>query len=225
MEANPRHVPDLSVLVPVYGVERYIADCARSLFAQRDVDAEFVFVDDASPDGSVDCLREVMAEYPAVGERVRILRHARNRGVGAARRTAIEAARGTYICFVDSDDALSDDRALAQLSEEARRTDADLIFGGYCEVSPAGRRRIHTPRPDRDRVLRSLLRQDYRTSNRLWGILIRRALHTRYGVWPAAGLNFAEDYVLLSQLVYRAARIAASTVPSTPTAPPTQAPA
>ena len=173
MEANPRHVPDLSVLVPVYGVERYIADCARSLFAQRDVDAEFVFVDDASPDGSVDRLREVMAEYPAVGERVRILRHAHNRGVGAARRTA------------------------------------DLIVGGYCEVSPAGRRRIHTPRPDRDRVLRSLLRQDYRTSNRLWGILIRRALHTRYGVWPAAGLNFAEDYVLLSQLVYRAARIAA----------------
>lgn len=51
--------------------------------------------------------------------------------------------------------------------------------------------------------------QDYRTSNRLWGILIRRAVHTRYGVWPAAGLNFAEDYVLLSQLVYRAARIAA----------------
>ena len=142
MEANPRHVPDLSVLVPVYGVERYIADCARSLFAQRDVDAEFVFVDDASPDGSVDRLREVMAEYPAVGERVRILRHARNRGVGAARRTAIEAARSTYICFVDSDDALSDDRALAQLSEEARRTDADLIFGGYCEVSPAGRRRM-----------------------------------------------------------------------------------
>lgn len=137
MEANPRHVPDLSVLVPVYGVERYIADCARSLFAQRDVDAEFVFVDDASPDGSVDRLREVMAEYPTVGERVRILRHAHNRGVGAARRTAIEAARGTYICFVDSDDVLSDDRALAQLSEEARRTDADLIFGGYCEVSPA----------------------------------------------------------------------------------------
>ena len=116
MEAIPRHVPDLSVLVPVYGVERYIADCARSLFAQRDVDAEFVFVDDASPDGSVDRLHEVMAEYPAVGERVRILRHARNRGVGAARRTAIEAARGTYICFVDSDDALSDDRALARLS-------------------------------------------------------------------------------------------------------------
>ena len=160
MEANPRHVPDLSVLVPVYGVERYIADCARSLFAQRDVDAEFVFVDDASPDGSVDRLREVMAEYPAVGERVRILRHAHTRGVGAARRTAIEAARGTYICFVDSDDALSDDRALAQLSEEARRTDADLIFGGYCEVSPAGRRRIHTPRPDRDRLLRSQLRQE-----------------------------------------------------------------
>ena len=82
------------MLVPVYGVERYIADCARSLFAQRDVDAEFVFVDDASPDGSVDRLREVMAEYPAVGERVRILRHARNRGVAphGARRSRPRAA-------------------------------------------------------------------------------------------------------------------------------------
>lgn len=92
---------------------------------------------------------------------------------------------------------------------EARRTDADHDLRRYARCRLRAARRIHTPRPDRDRVLRSLLRQDYRTSNRLWGILIRRALHTRYGVWPAAGLNFAEDYVLLSQLVYRAARIAA----------------
>ena len=208
MEANPRHVPDLSVLVPVYGVERYIADCARSLFAQRDVDAEFVFVDDASPDGSVDRLREVMAEYPAVGERVRILRHARNRGVGAARRTAIEAARSTYICFVDSDDALSDDRALAQLSEEARRTDADLIvetgdamrahdFACLVGYSASGIYPYAAHECIRDLCERGEIS------------IPGDELHTRYGVWPAAGLNFAEDYVLLSQLVYRAARIAA----------------
>lgn len=209
MNANPQPVPLLSVLVPVYGVERYIAACARSLFAQRDVDAEFLFVDDASPDASVDRLREVTAEYPAAAERVRILRHARNRGLGAARRTAIEAARGTYLLHVDSDDALCDDRALARLLAEAQRTDADLVFGGYCEASPAGLRAVRPPRPDREEVLRSLLRQDYRTANRIWGILIRRTLHARYGLWPVEGLNFAEDYALLPRLVYRAARIAA----------------
>lgn len=50
--------------------------------------------------------------------------------------------------------------------------DADLIFGGYCEVSPAGRRRIHTPWPDHDRVLaQPCSDRIHRTSNRLWGIL------------------------------------------------------
>ena len=53
MAANARTSPLVSVLVPVYGVERYIAGCARSLFAQRDADAEFLFVDDASTAGSV----------------------------------------------------------------------------------------------------------------------------------------------------------------------------
>lgn len=206
---NPEHKPSVSVLVPVYGVERYIAACVRSLLSQRDADAEFLFVDDASTDGSIDRLRNVLAEFPEAEGRVRILRHACNRGLGAARRTAIEAARGEYILHVDSDDYLTDDYALSHLLAEARRCDADLVFGGYKEVSPAGERRRHTPRPAREAVLRSLLRQDYRVPNRIWGILMRRSLHTQYGLWPVEGLNFAEDYALLPRLVYRTTRIAA----------------
>lgn len=209
MSVQAEHTPAVSVLVPVYGVERYIAACARSLFAQRDADAEYIFVDDASPDDSVVRLREILTEYSAAERRVRILRHEHNRGLGAARRTAIEAARGEYIFHVDSDDALTDDHALAHLLAEARRSDADLVFGGYKETSPTGERRIRAPRPERERVLRSLLRQDYRTANRIWGILVRRSLHTQYDLWPVEGLNFAEDYALLPRLVYRASRIAA----------------
>lgn len=212
MTSQPSHAPAVSVLVPVYGVERYIAACARSLFEQRGADAEFIFVDDASSDGSIDRLREVAAGYPALAERVRIVRHAHNRGLGAARRTAIEAAKGEYILHVDSDDALADDRALARLLAEAQRTGADMVFGGYRQT-PAGRRFVRASRPDRDRVLGSLLRQDYRTANRIWGILIRRTLHTRCGVWPVEGLNFAEDYAVLPRLVYCASRIAAVDLP------------
>lgn len=208
MAADARTSPLVSVLVPVYGVERYIAGCARSLFAQRDADAEFLFVDDASTDRSIDRLYEAMAEYPAVEGRVRILRHERNRGLAAARRTAIEAARGRWILHVDSDDLLCDDRALASLSNEAARSGADLVFGGYRELSPDGSGTTRRPKGDRAAVLASLLRQDYRTANRIWGILIRRSLHERCGLWPVEGLNFAEDYALLPRLVHRAARIA-----------------
>ena len=88
----------LSVCVPVYGVERFIGDCARSLFSQSLWDGvEFLFVDDASPDGSIDVLGRVLAEYPGRTRQVRILRHPANRGLAAARRTASvpPPARGT----------------------------------------------------------------------------------------------------------------------------------
>lgn len=209
MSLSSNHKPFVSVLVPVYGVERYIADCARSLLAQCETDAEFLFIDDASPDNSIARLQEVLAACPERAARARILHHDRNRGLAAARRTAIEAAQGEYILHVDSDDFLNDDLALARLSAEARRTDADLVFGGYCEHSSAGERRHAAPQPDRRWILRHLLRQDFRVGNRIWGILIRRSLHTGYGLCPVEGLNFAEDYALLPRLVYHAAGIAA----------------
>ena len=156
MSLSSNHKPFVSVLVPVYGVERYIADCARSLLAQRETDAEFLFIDDASPDNSIARLQEVLAACPERAARARILHHDRNRGLAAARHTAIEAAQGEYILHVDSDDFLNDDLALARLSAEARRTDADLVFGGYCEHSSAGERRHAAPQPDSLRWQREL---------------------------------------------------------------------
>ena len=116
---------------------------------------------------------------------------------------------GLAKAYWNLDDFLNDDLALARLSAEARRTDADLVFGGYCEHSSAGERRHAAPQPDRRWILRHLLRQDFRVCNRIWGILIRRSLHTGYGLCPVEGLNFAEDYALLPRLVYHAAGIAA----------------
>ncbi|MGN0794267.1 MAG: glycosyltransferase [Aristaeellaceae bacterium] len=95
----------LSVVVPVYGTEKYLRKCLDSLAEQTMKDAEFILVDDASPD----CAGGIMEEYAARDSRFRICRHTENRGLFAARLTGVEAARGDYIAFLDSDDYVSVD--------------------------------------------------------------------------------------------------------------------
>ena len=98
----------ITVITPVYKVEKYVEKCCRSLFGQPIKDVEFVFVDDNSPDKSVDIINNVLAEYPHRKEHVKIIRHQINCGVAYARNTGLENASGSYIAFVDSDDYLED---------------------------------------------------------------------------------------------------------------------
>jgi glycosyltransferase involved in cell wall biosynthesis len=96
MEASRKQV---SVLMPVYGAERFVAAAVRSVLAQTYEAFELLIVDDASPDGSIErCER---FDDP----RIRILRHGENRGLAAARNTAIRHARGAYLALLDADDA------------------------------------------------------------------------------------------------------------------------
>lgn len=97
-------MPKVSVIIPVYGVEKYIERCARSLFEQTLEDMEFIFVDDSTRDNSIDILLEVINEYPQRKNQIKILTHEVNKGLPAARQTGIKAAKGDYIAHCDSDD-------------------------------------------------------------------------------------------------------------------------
>ena len=73
----------VSVIIPVYGVERFIERCARNLFGQTLDDVEFIFVDDASPDGSIGLLQKVLEEFPSRSGQIEHLRpDSRNEGEG-----------------------------------------------------------------------------------------------------------------------------------------------
>ena len=85
-------MPLVSLLVPIYGVEKFIEKCAVSLFEQTYSNIEYVFVDDCTPDNSISVLRDIIAEYPGRKSKVRILHHEYNRGLAAARKTSIENA-------------------------------------------------------------------------------------------------------------------------------------
>ncbi len=115
--------PDVSVVVPVYNVEDYLEQCLDSVLTQPGVDLEIVCVDDCGTDRSMEILRE----YQARDSRIRIVSHAENRGLSAARNTGIENAAGDYIVLLDSDDLLNPDRLALQV-DVIRRDQADMVY-------------------------------------------------------------------------------------------------
>lgn len=95
--------PWLSVLIPVYNVEAYLAECVQSVMAQADDGVEVLLVDDCSTDASLALMQHLAHQWPG---RLRLLQHGRNGGLSVARNTMIDAAQGQYLWFLDSDDAL-----------------------------------------------------------------------------------------------------------------------
>lgn len=119
--------PSFSVIVPVYGVEKYIERCARSLFGQTYGKIQFIFVNDGTEDRSIEILDSLIdSEFPHLKDRTVIV-NKENAGLPAARKTGLEYASGDYILHVDSDDYI-ENCAVEKIASEAERTDADLIY-------------------------------------------------------------------------------------------------
>lgn len=116
--------PWLSILIPVYNVEAYLHECLESVVLQILPGVEIITLDDCSTDHSHRLLQE-FAEDSVVP--ITILRHDQNRGLSAARNTLLDNARGDYVWFLDSDDALHPD-ALAELQQITRQYLPDLVL-------------------------------------------------------------------------------------------------
>ena len=132
----------VSVVIPFYKVEAFIGRCAESLLGQSLEDVEFIFVDDASPDGSAEVLREVVSRYPS--RNVKVLRHEVNRGLPAARNTGLAVATGDFIFHCDSDDYLEKD-ALERLWSAATEAGADFAYCDFFLESETSCRVLDNP--------------------------------------------------------------------------------
>ena len=134
-------MPAVSVIVPVYGVESFVARCVRSLFAQSLDDMEFIFIDDCTPDKSMEVVREVLErEFPARMPQVRIFRMPVNGGLAKARMQGYALARGEYIIQCDSDDELVSPDAYRILYEKAVSERLDIVTCNYLKEEASGRR-------------------------------------------------------------------------------------
>ena len=119
-------VPKVSVIITIYNREKYIEDCARSLFEQTLDDVEFLFVDDASTDNSVMILRNLLEDYPKKKAMTKIICLKNNGGRAFARQTGIDNVTGEYVIHVASDDWVDQDM-LELLYKTAKETNADIV--------------------------------------------------------------------------------------------------
>ena len=115
----------ISIVAPVYGVEKYIHQFLDSIEKQTLREIEVILVDDGSPDNCP----QILDEFVQKDSRYKVI-HQKNAGVSMARNAGLAQATGKYVYIVDSDDWLVEN-ALEELWNEAERTNADLIYGDY----------------------------------------------------------------------------------------------
>lgn len=202
----PQEPYTVSILVPVYGVEKYIERCARSIFEQTYHNLDIVFVDDCTPDKSIEILKRVLEEYSDRKAQTRIIRHEHNRGLAAARNTAVAAAVGTFLMHVDSDDWIEND-AVEELVKKQEETGADFVTGvmvknedtlDYHYVEPVYK--------DKNDMMILILSQIFH--HELANRLVKRALYTDHHIKALEGVNQAEDWHLTPMLLWYANGIA-----------------
>lgn len=198
--------PLVSVLVPVYGVERYVERCAASLLEQDYDNMEFVFVDDCSPDGSVAVLERTIERYLRRQRQVRILHHEHNRGLSAARNTALENSKGEFLMVVDSDDWLVDNSVVSTLVRRMEELGADIVVFDHMNVYDWGGSSAHKNIPtDKEAYLRYVL--ECRCTPSLATSFYRASLWRDNGVRNIEGLDMSEDYTVQPRLIYYARKI------------------
>lgn len=124
--------PLVSVIIPVYKVEKYLKQCVDSVRNQTYTNLEIILVDDGSPDRC----GEICDEYAAEDSRVRVI-HQSNQGVAKARNTGIDLAKGDYFFFVDSDDVV-ERNALDTFMETVNLYTADMVCSGCSYIDEEG---------------------------------------------------------------------------------------
>lgn len=196
----------LSLVVPIYGVERYIGHFAESVFAQWCEGVEYVFVNDGTKDRSVEVLEGVIGEkFAHLRPHIAIV-HQQNMGLPQARRTGFLAARGEYILCADSDDWLSEG-ALSRVVEEIRRTGADIVcfdlvkeYGDHRSIKREGNYLAE----ERLRFIADIF--NYKTPGYTVTKCFRRSLYTDNHIHTPR-LSMHEDMCLMAQIIFYARTI------------------
>ena len=186
----------VSVIIPVYKVENYIERCVRSLMEQTLGDVEFLFVDDASPDNSMEIVRKVVAEYD---RNVRFLIHEKNKGLPAARNTGLEAATGEYIYHCDSDD-WPERTLLEKMVTAAESAEADFAYCDfYLSFSDKERYMSQPSYADTMELLEKGFLAGMLKYN-VWNKLIRRKIYIDNGLRFPEGFTNGEDLTIIKVL-------------------------
>lgn len=197
--------PKVSVIVPIFKASQYIERCAISLFEQTLDDIEYLFIDDCSPDNSVDMLQAVLNKYPQRCDYTRIIRMSVNSGTSVVRALGIKEAKGEYIIHCDSDDWVDVDY-FEKLYKKAIKENADIVIGDFIRESIKFTYVVKTAVCNPPRLM---LSEMYNRSFycMLWNKLMRRSLLVDNSIILKPGINMWEDVLVCLQVFYFTKRI------------------
>ncbi|HZK68740.1 MAG TPA: glycosyltransferase family 2 protein [Paludibacter sp.] len=188
----------VSVLVPVYGVSTYIERCAHSLFGQTFKDIEYVFVDDCTPDDSIEKLNAVLDFYPQRAQSVIIIKHDKNRGISAARQTAFDAATGSYVLSMDSDDFVELEM-VEELYKKAVETDADMVYCSY--FSELKDKTVIGTNIFAENKL-GLINLAISGNSAYWNKLIARKILVENNIKTLESISHGDDLAVIAKIIY-----------------------
>ena len=188
----------ISVIIPVYNAATTLHHCLESLDRQTYRKLELLFIDDGSTDDSLKMLTCYAARNTDPVRVIRLLHHERNRGVAAARNTALAHATGDYIYYVDADDSI-EQHTLACLVREAKKGGQDIVGHEWYLTFSSSERYMEqadytTPAEALQNMMCGVMRWN------LWLFLVKRSLYVENDIRFAEGMNMGEDMMVMMKL-------------------------
>lgn len=191
----------ISIIVPVYNTEKYLARCLDSILAQTYQDWELLLFNDGSTDGS----GKICDDYASREARIRVF-HKKNEGVAIARQLGIYEAKGDYSIHIDSDDWV-EPQMLEEMLSEAVQYDVDIVVANF--YKEYNHQIVLQQQRSKDNAPSSLLEDIVkgRQMGSLCNKLIRHSLYNIYNVSFAKGINLGEDALVLVQLLQHPVKV------------------
>lgn len=190
----------VSILMPIYKVELYLERTLDSIFAQSYSNIDYVFVNDCSPDNSLQVLKNTIARCGVEESRYTIVNHQKNEGIAVSRTDCLANAKGDYVYFVDSDDWIEND-AVEKMVAATKEGAIDIVGCDFMKDYMSGKTTYHHENyaeTCRENMLRCL---NYDIATVLWKLLIKRSLFDNFIIGP---INIGEDYIISVKLFYYA---------------------
>ena len=186
----------ISVIVPVFKVGNFIERCACSLFEQTLKDIEYIFVNDATPDDSIEVLKSCVERYSNRKNQIVILTHEHNLGLPAARNTGLGVATGEYVFHCDSDDFV-EPTMLEEMYNAAKDKNADIVYCDFHLSFEKNERYMSNPAyVTAGEMLRVGLLGGNMKYN-VWNKLVRKSLYSENGIIFPVGHAMGEDMTMI----------------------------
>lgn len=187
--------------MPIYKVEQYIEKTLDSIFTQTYPYLDYVFVNDCSPDNSLQVLKDTIAKHRIEANRYTIVSHTQNEGIAVSRTDCIANAKGDYVYFVDSDDWIEKE-TVEQMVSATKGGSIDIVGCDYMKDYLSSKTTCHHDNyadTCRENLYKCL---NYDIATVLWKLLIRRELFDNFKITPH--VDIVEDYIMSVKLYYYA---------------------